>query len=376
MAQRTSKNKKKNQLPNEKQLATTNYPPPPNLWPNLPHKLINIISKQPNLMQNITSFGGVTKSWKPPSRHFNCNTNTDDPVIKWAQLVEINGKKQQKTRSHFVEISFQYTRKKSPKNRCPGICFKGHSHGHVVVIGKDTSSCYIWDPAGGGNMVLPPWDTNLSFKICTLSSSPKGANSFNVMVLTGTKSPAFAFYRWGKISSNNRREWIIQECYIKEPYAPGKNMIITNGIGFGGKFYALSSQGSVVVIEDVDSCFKMTRVGARRSVPSGVSMRFREYLVESDGEILLVFLVSRQCVDVVEDVEVFRLDIDRLLWVKIVNIGDRALFLEDECCMVVDARKVGYKKNCVYFAYHRVDMWWVFDMESGKILPAENVIMY
>lgn len=229
--------------------------------------------------------------------------------------------------------------------------------------------CHLWEPAIGCTRYLPPWNyPNLVFKFCTLSSSPEDQSGCNVMVLTGTYSPAFAFFRrWGKSTD---KEWIIEDCNIKEPYDPGKNMQFSNAIGFKGKFYALSLQGSLAVIEDVDSCFRITAIGGNRAVPTKVSRQFREYLVESDGEILLVFLVSRKSIDLVEDVEVFRLDIQKLLWVEVERLGDRTLFLENECCMGVTASKVGCKRNCIYFTHHRVENWWIFDMETGKISPA------
>ncbi|KAI3448218.1 hypothetical protein Pfo_004883 [Paulownia fortunei] len=325
MAQETAK-KKKSQLSSGKK-ATPN----PNLWPNLPHQLIGLIARQPNLMQNITSFGCVTKTWRSSSRQ--CSKS------RWPQLVEINGKHQGNGRSHIIEISFIeeypfcYYKRRSYKKWCP-----------IVVMGANMSDCCLWEPARHCTRYLPPWDPNLFFKVCTLTSSLEDCNNLNVMVLTGTCSPAFAFFRWGK---DTDRAWTIKR-----------------------KFYALSLQGSVVVIEEIDSCFRITAIGASRAVPSKVSRQFREYLVESDGEILLVFLVSRKSIDLVEDVEVFRLDIAKLLWVKVERLGDRTLFLEDECCMGVTASKVGCKKNCIYFNHHRVDKWWIFDMESGHISPA------
>ncbi|KAF7143124.1 hypothetical protein RHSIM_Rhsim05G0099500 [Rhododendron simsii] len=60
------------------------------------------------------------------------------------------------------------------------------------------------------------------------------------------------------------------------------------------------------------------------AVPSVPSMRFKEYLVESNGEILLVFLiVSRKSIRSVDNVEVYRLQFNTLSWVKMEGIGDR-----------------------------------------------------
>ncbi|KAL0361002.1 UNVERIFIED_CONTAM: hypothetical protein Sradi_3784700 [Sesamum radiatum] len=231
-------------------------------------------------------------------------------------------------------------------------------------MGANGFYLYLWEPVRGFYGDLPPWNPNLSIKICTLSSFPEDRKGCTVLVITGA---CCAFFRWGK----GEKAWTMEDCTVKEPYAPSRNMQFTNAIGFQGKFYALSLQGSLAVIEDIDSRFRITATGDSRAVASKMSRQFREYLVESGGEILLVFLLSRKSIDHVEDVEVFRLDIPKLSWVKVEDLGDRTLFLEDECCMGVTASEVGCKKNCVYFSHHRVDdQWWVFDVESGSISPA------
>ena len=68
----------------------------------------------------------------------------------------------------------------------------------------------------------------------------------------------------------------------------------TNVIGFEDRFYALSSQGTLAVVEEVGigtGRFEITALGKTRAAPSVPSKGFRECLVESDGEILLVFLL-------------------------------------------------------------------------------------
>ena len=58
------------------------------------------------------------------------------------------------------------------------------------------------------------------------------------------------------------------------------------GIGFKGKFYVLSSRGTLTIIEPIDSHLRITASGSLCS-----SLHFRECLLESDGEILLSFLI-------------------------------------------------------------------------------------
>lgn len=48
---------------------------------------------------------------------------------------------------------------------------------------------------------------------------------------------------------------------------------------------------------------------------------FKECLLESDREILLIFLISRKSVNIVDDIEVFRLDVNTFSWIKIERLG-------------------------------------------------------
>ncbi|PIN17674.1 hypothetical protein CDL12_09663 [Handroanthus impetiginosus] len=364
----------KKPLPNKKkQLPSKNQPTPnPKPRPNLPHNLISPISRQHNLMQNVTSSGYVTKSWRsPPKKCKNSQT--------WPYLAEINAQNLQRNAfSHTIEIAFHgfynfpiCKRRSDKRYDSRGIYFEGHSNGQIFAIEVNFSYCCMSEPAKRCTRFLPSLDKNRVFKSCTLSSYPEGGNNYDVMVITGCSSPAFGFRRLG-------REWSIQNCDVKEPYFPSQTMSFSNAIGFKGKFYALSLQGSLVVIEDIEDHWDITAIGKNRAVPTKVSRQFRECLVKCNGEILLVLLISRKCIDVVDDVEVFRLDFEKLLWVKVESLGDKALVVEDECCMWVDARMVGCKKNCVYF---RVDNWWRFDMESGRIEEAfgngsKEVVMF
>ncbi|CAA2998938.1 Hypothetical predicted protein [Olea europaea subsp. europaea] len=326
-------------------------------------QLINLNAIQPSLMQNITALGGTTKSWRLAP---GCSRKLDDKP-RMPQLVEIKAVDDKRTRySHKIDISFHekyfflYYKRRSYQYRDCWIHFKGHSHGQLVALSGDLSEFCLWEPEEKYNTRhLPSWDCNLPFKFATLSSSPPDWNfspkytklpslpkhryGCNVMVLTGICSPAFAFFRWGK----DQNGWIVENYTLTEPYASNHRMQFTNAIGFQGKIYALSLQGSLAVIEDIDSCFQITATGANRAVPSIVSRQFREYLLDSNGEIFLVFLISRKSINVVDDVEVFRLDICKFLWVKVESLGDMMFFVEDECCMSLSASKVGCRDNCI-----------------------------
>ncbi|KAM6595576.1 hypothetical protein CsatA_006100 [Cannabis sativa] len=175
-------------------------------------------------------------------------------------------------------------------------------------------------------------------------------------------------------------DWIKQDCLLVDPhdeYFQSKKsdrnqpfMRFTNAIGVNGKFYALSSQGTLVVIEHVVDIFEITGVGKARAIPSVLCKGFRECLIECDGEILLVFLVLGEQDGVVDGVEVYKLCLDDLSLIKMKSLGEKTLFVGSDCCVLVDADKVGCRGNCVYFREQRegdMDGWFEYDMKVGEI---------
>ncbi|XP_059650074.1 uncharacterized protein LOC132295818 [Cornus florida] len=356
------KGKKGKQLPYKKE-ATTAQP-----WPVLPLQLISLIAKQSSLMQNI-SFGGVTKSWRAAPKQ--CSSVGKSPWLQLSGTSEANSDECQKTHSHILSISFRvgcYWWYGRWPYEVSARHFVGYSQGALVVRGAEQSQYYLWN-LSNCTSDLPPWDTNVPFKSAALSSSPFQYNNGTciVMVITGLSHPTFVFNRRG---SAGKFTWIKQDCALLEPHAPNKQLMqFTNIIAFEGKFYALSLQGTLAVIEDIDSLPRITALSRSRAAPSASSRHFREYLVESNGEILLIFLISKSSINIVDDVEVFGLDVAKLSWVKVENLGDRTFFVSDECCMFVTASKVGCRGNCIYFTRQTVDGWWLYDMERGSISP-------
>ncbi|MCD9559022.1 hypothetical protein HAX54_016738 [Datura stramonium] len=159
----------------------------------------------------------------------------------------------------------------------------------------------------------------------------------------------------GLIDPNDSKEQLIQ---------------FSNAIFFDGKFYALSLQGTLAVVEESHkSQFQVTQLSRKRAIPSNCSKHFIEYFLESNGEILLIFLISERSKRMVDKVEVFKLQIEDLSWLKLDNLGDRTLFAGINCCMSVPASQVGCRNNCVYFTHSPINGWRLYDMRSGCISP-------
>ncbi|KAI8554741.1 hypothetical protein RHMOL_Rhmol05G0121500 [Rhododendron molle] len=295
----------------------------PRSWPDLPTQLLTILARNSTLMHNISYGGNFTKSYRQPPRQ--CNPNKKSPFPR----LSINDDGQTDRchdNSQYLPDIFNITFRvghlwwfgRWPPCRYPADYFVGYSQGMLVARGGVESSdrYYLWDPIDRPCRMLPLWDVSVPFKHVALSSSPNDHKSIcTVMVLTGIQKPAYSFrdLREGKYYA-----WFKQDSTLVEPHSSNHHLMqFTNAIGFEGKFYALSLQGTLAVMEKIDSHFIITSLGTNRAVPSVHAMHFKEYLIESNGEILLVFLVSRKSIHRVENVEVYRLRFDRLSWADI-----------------------------------------------------------
>ncbi|KAE9448405.1 hypothetical protein C3L33_19697, partial [Rhododendron williamsianum] len=275
----------------------------PRSWPDLPTQLLTILARNSTLMQNISYGGNVTKSYRLPPRQ--CNPIGKSPFPR----LSINDDSQT-DRCHddsqyltdIFNITFHVGQLwwfgRRPPCRYFADYFVGYSQGILVARGgvEPSDRYYLWDPIDRPCGMLPLWDVSVPFKHVALSSSPKDHKSiqrpaFAFCDLTGgIQKPAFSFRDLRAIGG--KYAWFKQDSTLVEPHSSNHQLMqFTNAIGFEGKFYALSLQGTLAVMEKIDSHFRITSLGTNRAIPSVHAMHFKEYLIESNGEILLVFLV-------------------------------------------------------------------------------------
>ncbi|CAJ1936160.1 unnamed protein product [Sphenostylis stenocarpa] len=348
------KNKKKQhhnqQSPGKKQVQK------PKSWLDLPRQLHNIAEGNPNLHKNI-NVGGIIKSWRTSPKQ--CNSHSKLP---WLQLCNPDAANTEKYHRHVawsgsIEISTAYMpfgrwlrpfiRKLA---RYPWKNYVGCSHGILVAEAASLYMYNLWNPRNRETFRLPLWDPKVPIKLVVLSSPPEDHNC-TVMALTGIGHPAFAFYKLKRRSNGSwitpEPQWTMQDCTLTEPLGREQQVVqLTNAIGF-----------------------QVTDLSSKRIIPSVSSNHFREYLLESEGEIFLVLLLSRKSsVHSLDGVEVYQLNMARLSWFKVESVGERAVFVGSNCSVSVVASEVGCRRNCVYFR-HLVDddEWNVYDMEIGSI---------
>lgn len=170
-----------------------------------------------------------------------------------------------------------------------------------------------------------------------------------------------------------------------------------------GRFYAVDNTGRLVLVNVVD----LTVSVAANSIFGGD----KKFLVDSDGELLLVdmylsvgpaddlgynegfeFYEEFDCFmsERTMKFKVFRLDENVGKWIDMSDLGDKMLFLGDNCTFTASASEIFSddmcKGNCIFFtdqySNREDDGVWknrnvgVFDLESGSIGPIGIHIAY
>ncbi|KAJ0693020.1 putative F-box domain-containing protein [Helianthus annuus] len=166
-----------------------------------------------------------------------------------------------------------------------------------------------------------------------------------------------------------------------------------------GEFFAVDSTGRTVVVDWEKSVLNV--------VAGSVFGGDKKFLVECDGELFMVdkYLSVGPENDVEEDdenyefyedfdcfmsertvkLEVYKLDREEGRWVEVKDLGDKMLFLGDNCGFSASAEEFpGCKGNCVFFTgQNREDDGLVksrgvgvFDLESGSIGAISNDVGY
>ncbi|CAN1189112.1 hypothetical protein LINPERHAP2_LOCUS39711 [Linum perenne] len=367
-----------------------------NTWPDLPHQLIRITAKESTFsstdpildkewsLMNTISSSTITKSWRFHSNKPCHSSAVLGPRIELHNSAIDNGFHQIRLNPQIGSGYWSWGgRWKIPDTRTLDLL--GCTCGFLLTKtplsfpGKTEEEITLWDPFLEMSCFLPEWSPLDPVIFAAVSSScrfiPRDRKKSPItIVLTGISRPAFAFYTWDRGGEDYR--WEKRDCEIVDPNSSNWRglMKLSNGIWFRGKFYALSLEGTLAVMEEVGSDFRITKLGKKRAVPDSIGMKFRECLVESEGGILLVFLVWRKTGKIVEEVQVYRLDMEKLVWVRVKSLDGAAVFVGCDCCVSVPGKKLlECRGNCVYFVSGDADdddgscCWWVYEVESGVI---------
>ncbi|KAL1540517.1 hypothetical protein AAHA92_24860 [Salvia divinorum] len=207
--------------------------------------------------------------------------------------------------------------------------------------------------------IINPLDL-IPYLICVVS--PNGPTSGLTVVHTVPRTLPHDVY-W----DTNVSVWY--ECNTSDPFdSKKKKMEFVSMVCFHDNYYAMSLQGAIAVMQVVDTRLLIKALGPTRAIPRSSWRFFKEYLFEMNGEILLVFLIHRESLAVVDHVEIFRLDLVGLDWIKVERLRGKTVFLKKRCVWV-DSKEFGCDHNRVYFTEGLEKNWKVFHMKSCCISP-------
>lgn len=207
----------------------------------------------------------------------------------------------------------------------------------------------LFNPVSNFIINLPPLGIKLSNKLKgVLSVSPL---SLDCVVLILDYDQAFLY---------RRKQWMSVDIPNELDCCDYSG---TDGVYCDGKFYCIVD--GFFVID-----FGSTTPTANELIMDCSQLPSEEYdqdqtLVESDGEVLLVDLIYNRSHG---SIKVFKAEFSKMMWVRLKNIGDRALFVTSKGSFSVSANDVGCKSNCVYFLddadnFVKVrGIWTVFDI--------------
>lgn len=206
-----------------------------------------------------------------------------------------------------------------------------------------------------------------------------GTETNDFLLLTIHVSGKLAMFK-----SGDRRWTIIQDM----------PSLYDDVIMYKGKFYAVDNTGRTVVVD----------ISAKAELfANPIFGGDKKFLVESCGELLLVDMYLSLDADGDDSSEdelmeqfdccisertvrfrVFRLSKGNLNWIEVKNLGDRVLFLGDDCTFSASVADIyGLKGNCIFFSDNNLRSRGgedeelrglevgVYDMESGSIEPLE-----
>ncbi|KAA8517262.1 hypothetical protein F0562_017555 [Nyssa sinensis] len=328
-------------------------------WSRLPYDLIATIANQLTVIEDFLAFSGVCRSWRSVYRNRNW---TPGPQFPWLMLSE--------NRNETTRCFFSFFKNKRLVSSLPearGRRCWGSACGWLITIGVDleihllnpitqicidlpSQSTFCNQPFLAGNAVThSTYRTSFINKAFVFKYSSHLNNigdGFMVMAIHG-KDNSLAFARPGYDS------WVTVET--SSPF------VFRDVVLFEGQIFAICDAGTLVAVE-IDGS------GPPRAIqfaapPTGHCPWNQIYLVESLGDLLLLFrCATRSVYDFSMETisfEVYKFDFSTKEWMKLNELGYRALFVGDNCSMSLSASEVFNCKsnNSIYFTDDNVEWW-------------------
>ncbi|XP_058079532.1 uncharacterized protein LOC131227747 [Magnolia sinica] len=278
-------------------------------------------------------------------------------VAPW--LVFSHGKRE-KTKTFFNVSEGSYYVRNIPEMR--GSDFLACCYGWLVMLNKTSDDLFLLNAVSLQKIQLPYFSEDYSLRDCVLSSPPTDPDCVILCIVCSTDF--FIYCHPGG------------DKWIKRKYGiPKEEASIWELLSCNGKLYTYDFTRLGIIDVNADPPLTWLEEPKSPKSPPLVETR-RDYMVESCGDIFLARLFHLIIVPRVSIVEVYKMDFDRMVWVKVDTLGDRVLFLGSDYSTSCSASDSGIKRDCIYFTKPKDKSLYVFHLDRGTIsmkLPCPNV---
>ncbi|KAI8552815.1 hypothetical protein RHMOL_Rhmol06G0297400 [Rhododendron molle] len=246
-------------------------------------------------------------------------------------------------------------------------------HGWLILSNNDDEDQFsLFNPVTLESVLLPPnkLDPETAILGCTLTFPPSNPNCTLFVFDRGLRRILFCRLE--------NKKWIAKS-YAKEIDTKSGRKHDTDFLHLPvcckGKLYAsIRNKSQLVSIDTVEqdtSHLVIKRLGAK--LPSDyeqISPRVGNYLVESNGEIYCIIAMygARRFTDV-NGMEIFKLDLTRLIWERVESLKDRVFFVCNQyavSCPAISTDQVG-EATCVYFSLVEDKSLYAYNIEDDSI---------
>ncbi|KAL3511936.1 hypothetical protein ACH5RR_024653 [Cinchona calisaya] len=279
-----------------------------------------------------------------------------------------------------------YYMRKLPDLNDKVIC--GGCEGWLVVLNTDAESdeCFLINLASTEKIKLPPFK-DFDIKKCVITAPPTDPTNC-ILVFFDSEKPDAMFWRPGQ------KNWIKQDNIDDGSQKEEDELWRLNHLtGCGSKIYGFTNYSKLVVAEVVNHRLRLRPLGPYRPEMPIVAIRFYLNMVESRGEIFLVYRSMLGESDTrIEMIQVYKLNNNSNTinqnenqqqpeWIQVKDIGDRVFFFNTHTykSFACSASETGLKRNSIYFTcchdYNK--NLYLFDLEENSIqvsLPCPNVV--